>query len=103
MSRWLEMHRDAGNQAYEEAAVMKVLKHLPREQRTAAQSLINRLVTFETFRDDEEFSDETQSYLYTAVRALKEAIKENVPREVLLAILDRDSLNPKPVSATRHG
>lgn len=97
------MHRDAHHQAFKETQGATALKHLSYEQKSAAENLIRNLVTFEQFRNDEEFAGEALTHLTTSVLALREAIEKNVPRDVLLAILDRDSLNPKPVQGVLHG
>src|SRR3990167_6278868 len=104
MDRWTELRATAYDKAYVEAQRMDVLKHLPLEQRTSAGNLIAKLAAYETFRGDEEFSNDSIALanLYSAVLALKEAIDKDVPREVLLTILDKDFLTPRPVQGAHH-
>ena len=82
--------------ASEEIEALKVVKHLPDNQQRAIRWLVEDLIRMEElFPEPRQIITEGErACLLSAMVDLKKAIEEGVPREVLLALLDRHFLDP---------
>src|SRR5258708_6745816 len=88
----------SSEQAYREVREMKVPKSLPSEQQTAIRRLVRELVLGE-MSASEGIKIELSSR-HSALMVVKEALQAGVPREVLLAAMDRPSLEYRTPSQT---
>ena len=86
-------------QARQEVSDLKVVKHLPEGQQQAVRNLVGELIRAERFASDPILDPENnRAFFVNAMIYLRRAIEAEVPREVLLAVLDRDFLQFKPAN-----
>ena len=97
--------KDSSQRAYAEVDELKGVKYLPDNQRQAVLRLVRDLIDIgDRFPEPRQMIREKNvPNLRCALMDLKEAIREGVPREILLVVLDRSFLEPIPAEPPTMG